>query len=110
MLTAAIAIVIVLSGKSKREPFRGILVCKEYIPAHWDDVRVETMQEAYVPVPVPIAPIIAANSAARNSSMARSYVPSRWIYYVANKHEVRDYYVDSLTYVRHNVCDRLIIK
>jgi len=80
------------------KPFKGFLVCKEYVPGHMDDEHAKIVQEAYVPVPV-VYP----------RSHESEYVPSEWHFYVANKYGVRDFQVDSLTYLRHKVGERIIM-
>lgn len=85
-------------GSCKNQPFKGFLVCKEYIPGHMDDEQPYTKQEAIVYVPI-VSP----------SSHAPEYVPSEWKFYVANKHGVRVFSVDSLTYTRHKVGERIVM-
>ena len=85
-------------GSCKNQPFKGFLVCKEYIPGHMDDEQPYTKQEAIVYVPI-VSP----------SSPVPEYVPSEWKFYVANKHGVRVFSVDSLTYTRHKVGERIVM-
>lgn len=73
------------------KPFKGFLVCKEYVPGHMDDEHAKTVQEAYVPIPVHMF------------QDEPEYVPSVWYFYVANKDGVRRFNVDSLTYTRREV-------
>ena len=75
--------------------FKGFLVCKEYVPGHMDDKKVQSVQEAIVFVPVHIH--------------EPEYIPSEWIFYVANKNSVRAFNVDSLTYLRHKVGERIVM-
>lgn len=93
----AFSLLTVLSG-CKTKPFKGFLVCKEYIPGHMDDKQPKSIQEAYVYVPV-VYP----------RTHEPEYVPSEWHFYVANKYGVRDFQVDSLTYLRHKVGERIIM-
>ena len=86
-----------LSG-CKPKPFKGFLVCKEYIRGHMDDVSVKPIQEAYVNVLVVVP-----------TSDTPEYIPSEWIFYVANKDCVLRFNVDSLTYIRHRVGERIIM-
>ena len=37
-------------------------------------------------------------------------VPSEWKFYVANKYAVRVFYVDSVTYTKHHVGERIIMR
>ena len=80
------------------KPFMGFLGCKEYVPGHMDDEHAKTVQEAYVPVPV-VCP----------RRHEPEYVPSEWHFYVANKYCVREFRVDSLTYIKHKVGERIIM-
>lgn len=79
------------------KPFKGFLVCKEYVPGHMDDEHAKTVQEAYVPVPFYMF------------QDEPEYVPSVWYFYVANKDRVRRLKVDSLTYTRRKVGERIVI-
>ena len=63
------------------------------------DEKPYTMQEAYVPVPVPVYMF----------QDEPEYVPSVWHFYVANKDAVRCFNVDSLTYTRHKVGERIVM-
>ena len=63
-----------------------------------DDEQPYTKQEAIVYVPI-VSP----------SSHVPEYVPSEWKFYVANKHGVRVFSVDSLTYTRHKVGERIVM-
>ncbi len=87
-----------LSG-CKPKPFKGFLVCKEYIQGHMDNVSVEPIQEAYAPVPVVVP-----------RTHTPEYIPSEWIFYVANKDGVLRFNVDSLTYIKHRVGERIVMK
>ena len=87
----------VLSG-CKAKPFKGFLVCKEYIQGHMDDEQPHIRQEAYVYVPI-VSP----------RRHEPEYIPSEWIFYVANKDCVRRFNVDSLTYTRHKVGERIVM-
>ena len=64
-----------------------------------DDVSVKPIQEAYVNVPVVVVP----------TSDTPEHIPSEWIFYVANKDCVLRFNVDSLTYIRHRVGERIIM-
>lgn len=91
----AFSLLAVLSG-CKTKPFKGFLVCKEYIKGHIDDEQPHIHQEAIVYVPV-VPP----------RRHEPEYIPSAWIFYVANKDGVRRFNVDSLTYTRHKVGERI---
>lgn len=93
----AFSLLVVLSG-CKTKPFKGFLVCKEYIQGHMDDERPYIQQEAYVYVPI-VPP----------RRHEPEYVPSVWVFYVANKDGVRWFYVDSLTYTQHKVGERIVM-
>ena len=85
-------------GSCKNQPFRGFLVCKEYIPGHMDDEHAKTVQEAYVYVPV-----------VHLRKHEPEYIPSVWKFYVANKRCVREFSVDSLTYTKHKAGERIVM-
>ena len=85
-------------GSCKNQPFKGFLVCKEFIPGHMDDKHVQSVQEAYVYVPI-----------VHPRRHEPEYIPSEWHFYVANKYGVRDFKVDSLTYLRHKVGERIVM-
>lgn len=80
------------------KPFKGFLVCKEYVPGHMDYEQPYIQQEAYVYVL--IVPL---------RRHVPKYVPSVWYFYVANKDGVGQFKVDSLTYTRHKVGERIVI-
>lgn len=98
-LFISISLLAILAGCNPK-PFKGFLVCKEYIPGHMDDEHAKTVQEAYVPVPVPVV---------YPRRHEPEYIPSEWHFYVANKYGVRDFRVDSLTYLRHKVGERIVM-
>ena len=98
-LIISISLLAILAGCNPK-PFKGFLVCKEYIPGHMDDEHAKTVQEAYVHVPVPVV------CPRRHEP---EYIPSEWHFYVANKYGVRDFKVDSLTYLRHKVGERIVM-
>ena len=86
-----------LSG-CKPKPFKGFLVCKEYIRGHMDSVSVKSIQEAYVYGHV------------YYYMYTHKYIPSEWKFYVANKDGVLRFNVDSLTYIKHRVGERIVMK
>ncbi|KDR52348.1 hypothetical protein [Hoylesella loescheii] len=96
----AIGLLAVLVG-CEPKPFKGIIVCKEYVKAHMDNEEAHVVEEAmfvprvhYVPRPRRVPQL----------------VPSEWKLYVANKYAVRVFYVDSITYTRHRVGERITMK
>ena len=96
-LFISISLLAILAGCNPK-PFKGFLVCKEFIPGHMDDEHAKTVQEAYVYVPV-VYP----------RRHEPEYIPSEWKFYVANKHGVRVFNVDSLTYLQHKVGERIVM-
>lgn len=96
----AIVLLIMLVGCEPR-PFKGIIVCKEYVKAHMSNEEAHVVEEAmfaprahYVPRPRRVPQL----------------VPSEWKFYVANKYAVRVFYVDSVTYTKHHVGERIIMR
>ena len=97
-LFISISLLAILAGCNPK-PVKGFLVCKEYVPGHMDDEHAKTVQEAYVYVPfIPM-----------RRHHTPEYIPSEWHFYVANKYGVRDFKVDSLTYLRHKVGKRIVM-
>lgn len=85
----------------KPKPFKGIIVCKEYIKAHMDNEEAHVVEEAmfaprvhYVPHPRHVPQL----------------VPSEWKFYVASKYAVREFSVDSITYTKHHVGEKIIMR
>lgn len=89
---------ILLAGLSgcETKPFKGFLVCKEYIQGHMDNEQPHIQQEAAVYVPI-VPP----------RRHKPEYIMSAWVFYVANKDGVRRFNVNSLTYTRHKVGERI---
>ena len=94
-----ISLALVLLG-CENKLFKGFLVYKEYTPGHMDDTEPIVVQEATF---VPVRPVIVPHR------HVPQYVPSSWIFYVANKDGVRRFDVDSLTYIRHKVGERIVM-
>lgn len=92
----ALILLTVLSG-CEPKPFRGFLACKEYVKGHMDDEQPYVHQEAVIIPPPHI------------DTYTSEYVPSVWYFYVANKDGVRQFNVDSLTYTRHKVGERIVM-
>nr|DAF03170.1 MAG TPA: protein of unknown function (DUF4969) [Caudoviricetes sp.] len=80
-VTLAIALLAVLAS-CESKPFKGIIVCKEYVKAHY----------------------------VRRPKQAPQLSPSEWKFYVANKYAVREFSVDSITYTKHHVGERIIMR
>lgn len=80
-VTLAIALLAVLAS-SESKPFKGIIVCKEYVKAHY----------------------------VRRPKRAARLVPSEWKFYVANKYTAREFSVDSATYTTHHVGEKIVMK
>lgn len=83
------------------KPFKGIIVCKEYVKAHMDNEEAHAVEEAtfvprvhYVPRPRHVPQL----------------VPSEWKFYVANKYSIRVFSVDSVTYIKHHIGERIIMR
>ena len=96
-LILGISILLLFVG-CEPKPFRGFLVCKEYIKGHMDDEQSYIRQEATMFVPIH-----------RPMTHGPKYVHSVWYFYVANKNSVRRFSVDSLTYTKHKVGERIVI-
>lgn len=95
----AIGLLAVLVG-CEPKPFKGIIVCKEYVKAHMDNEEAHIVEEAtFVPrVHYP------------HRMHVPQLVPSEWKFYVANKYAVRVFYVDSITYTIHHVGEKIVMK
>jgi len=96
----AIGLLAVLVG-CEPKAFKGIIVCKGYVKAHMDNEEARDVEEAtfvprvhYVPRPRRVPQL----------------VPSEWKFYVANKYSVRVFSVDSITYTKHHVGERIIMR
>lgn len=88
----AIGLLAVLVGCVPK-PFKGIIVCKEYVKAH-------VVEEAAF-VPRVFYP---------HHIHVPQLVPSEWKFYVANKYAVKVFYVDSVTYTKHHVGEKIVMK
>lgn len=95
----AIAFLTVMVG-CEPKPFKGIIVCKEYVKAHMDNEEAHVVEEAtFVPrVHYP------------HRMHVPQLVPSEWKFCVANKYSVRVFFVDSVTYTKHHVGERIVMK
>ena len=93
--TIVLMALIALLTSCESQPFTGFLVCKEYIKHHMSNERPKVIQQAVVHVPV----------FPRRSKP--KHVPSEWRFYVANKYGTRFFKVDSMTYQRFKVGDRI---
>lgn len=96
----AIGLLAVLVG-CEPKPFKGIIVYKEYIKAHMDNEEAHIVEEAaFVP---------RVHYVARPRRVPK-LVPSEWKFYVANKYAVIEFSVDSITYTKHHVGERITMK
>ena len=77
--------------------FDGIVVCKEYIPAHMDDENPKVIQEASY---IPVHPVVVPH---RHQPVR---VESRFIIYAGNKFGVKKFDVDSLVYEKTKIGQR----
>lgn len=82
------------------KPFKGIIVCKEYVKAHMDNEEAHIVEEAAF-VPRVFYP---------HHIHVPQLVPSEWKFYVANKYAVKVFYVDSVTYTTHHIGERIIMR
>lgn len=99
VILAIVLLAVLASCESK--PFKGIIVCKEYVKTHMSNEEAHVVEEAafvprahYVPRPRRVPQL----------------VPSEWKLYVANKYTVREFIVDSVTYTKHHVGERIIMR
>jgi hypothetical protein len=89
-------IALLLVGCVESQPFVGYLVCKEYIKHHMSNEEPKIIQQAAVFIQRPYV------------NPKPHYVPSEWRFYVANKYGTRCFNVDSMTYLKYNIGDKLI--
>lgn len=94
----AFCLSIFLSG-CKTKPSKGFLVGKEYIPGYVDNDHVAVVRESYMYI-----------SADTTRKWIYRYVPSKWYFYISDSGEVRQFRVDSLTYTKHKVGEKIIMK
>ncbi len=83
------------------KPIRGFVVAKEYTPGHMDNEHAKHVEEATF---VPHVPIVYVHH------HEPEFVPSKFTLYVANRYSVYDINVDSLTYIKTKVGQRITIK
>ena len=95
----AIGLLAVLVG-CEPKPFKGFIVCKEYVKAHMDNEDAHVVEEAAF-VPRVFYP---------HHIHMPQLVPSEWKFYVANKYAVRVFYVDSVTYTKHHIGEKIVMK
>lgn len=91
-----ILIAFLLVGCGESQPFVGYLVCKEHIKHHMSNEEPKIIQQAVVIIPRP------------HVRKKPKHVPSEWKFYVANKYGTRCFNVDSMTYLKYNIGDKLI--
>lgn len=97
-LILALCLSIFLSGCTK-ESSKGFLVGKEYIPGYIDNDHVAVVRESYMHI-----------SADTTRKWIYRYVPSEWYFYISDSGEVRQFRVDSLTYTKHKVSEKIIME
>lgn len=83
------------------DPFTGYVVCKEYIPGHMDDKKVNPIQHAVV---IPVRPVVHPH---RHKP---EWIKNRWIVYVANKSAVKPFDVDSLYFTNVRLGQKITMK
>ena len=96
----AIGLLAVIAG-CEPKPFKGIIVCKEYVKAQMDN------EEAHIVEGATFVPRVHYVPRLRHMPQL---VPSEWKFYVANKYAVRVFSVDSITYTKHHVGERIVMK
>lgn len=99
ILITLIALLLVGCGESR--PFVGYLVCKEYIKHHMSNEQSKLIQEASLFG-------VAVNPHMLRKRREPKLIPSEWRFYVANKYGTRCFNVDSMTYLKYNLGDKLI--
>ena len=87
-----------LAACGKKE-IHGFVVAKVWIKGHMDDERAQEVEEVSVIIPV-----------VRPHHHEPEFVPSKFTLFVANRHRVHDIDVDSLTYMKTKVGQRITIK
>lgn len=78
--------------------FDGIVVCKEYIPAHMDNESPKVTQEASIVIPA--HPIVVPH---RHRPIK---IKSQFIVYAGNKYGVVKFNVDSVVYIKTKIGQR----
>lgn len=91
-----ILIALLLVGCGESQPFVGYLVCKEYVKHHMSNEEPMIIQQAAVIFPRPYV------------RKKPKHVPTEWKFYVANKYGTRCFNVDSMTYLKYNIGDKLM--
>lgn len=95
-----LSLLIVLMSSCMEIPSYGYLVHKEYVKYHMSNEKPKIIHEAalfgYVHVPV-----------VRRHRSKPKLIPSEWKFYVGNKYGVRQFNVDSLTYIRFKCGDKI---
>lgn len=98
ILAFCLSIINILSGCTK-ESSKVFLVGKEYIPGYVDNDHVAVVRESYMHI-----------SADTTRKWIYRYVPSEWYFYISDSGEVRQFRVDSLTYTKHKVGEKIIME
>lgn len=96
----AIGLLAMLVG-CEPKPFKGMIVCKEYIKGHMDNEEAHVVEEATIVPRVHYVP---------PHRHVPQFMPSEWKLYVANKYAVREFSVDSITYTKHHVGEKIIMR
>ncbi|GAB6977141.1 membrane lipoprotein lipid attachment site-containing protein [Prevotella falsenii] len=95
-----------LAACGKKE-IHGFVVAKVWIKGHMDNERGKEVEEASIIVPVVPPPNCHYFLFHHRKP---EYVPSKFTLFVANKRRVHDVDVDSLTYIKTKVGQRITIK
>lgn len=83
---------------------RGFVVAKEYVPQHMDDVQVEPVVEASVVPHITPHPVVVPH---RHIPVL---VPAKFVLYIADRYSVHDVDVDSVTFIKTKVGQRMTIE
>lgn len=87
-------------------PIKGFVVAKVWIKGHMDNERGKEVEEASVIIPV-VSPYCYYLLFHHHEP---EYVPSKFTLFVANKRRVHEVNVDSLTYMKTKVGQRITVK
>lgn len=83
---------------------KGFVVAKEYVPRHMDDDQDVRIVEASVVPHVVTRPIVVPH---RHTPVL---VPAKFTLFVANRYNVYNVEVDSLTYIQTKVGQRIVLE
>lgn len=95
-----LALLLMLMSSCYEIPPYGYLVHKEYVKYHMSNEEPKILHEASLlgVVHVPVIP---------RHRPTPKFVPSEWKFYVGNKYGVRQFQVDSMTYLRFKCGDKI---